>query len=58
MREETFWGVGANLEIPLRESIALGLAVEYNQNISNVDRDDYDNFKVVIGPQGRSQRWP
>ena len=53
MKEETYWGIGANLEIPLRESIALGLAVEYNQNISNVDRDDYDNFKVVIGPQGR-----
>ena len=53
MKEETYWGVGANLEIPLRESIALGVAVEYNQNISNVDRDDYDNFKVVIGPQGR-----
>ncbi|HET7715085.1 MAG TPA: hypothetical protein VFK86_05615 [Bauldia sp.] len=53
MREETFWGVGANLEIPWRDNIGLGLAVEYNQNISNVDRDDYENVKVVIGPQGR-----
>jgi hypothetical protein len=53
MREEVFWGVGANFEVPLRESIALGLAVEYNQNISNVDRDDYENWKFVIGPQGR-----
>lgn len=53
MREETFWGVGANFEMPLRENIALGLAVEYNQNLSNVDRDDYENWKFVIGPQGR-----
>jgi hypothetical protein len=53
MKEETYWGVGANLEIPWRDNIGLGLAVEYNQNISNLDRDDYRNFKVVIGPQGR-----
>jgi hypothetical protein len=53
MREEVFWGVGANFEVPLRESIALGLAIEYNQNVSNVDRDDYENWKFVIGPQGR-----
>jgi hypothetical protein len=53
MREEVFWGVGANLEVPLRENIALGLAIEYNQNLSNVDRDDYENWKFVIGPQGR-----
>jgi hypothetical protein len=53
MREETFWGVGANFEMPLREDIALGVAIEYNQNISNVDRDDYENWKFVIGPQGR-----
>ena len=53
MREEVFWGIGANFEMPLRENIALGLAIEYNQNQSNVDRDDYQNFKVVIGPQGR-----
>jgi hypothetical protein len=53
MRVETFWGVGANLEVPLRENIALGVAIEYNQNISNVDRDDYENWKFVIGPQGR-----
>ena len=53
MREEVFWGVGANFEVPLRENIALGLAIEYNQNQSNVDRDDYENLKFVIGPQGR-----
>jgi len=53
MKEEVFWGIGANLEMPLRENIALGLSVEYNQNQSNVDRDDYQNLKVVIGPQGR-----
>jgi hypothetical protein len=53
MREEVFWGIGANVEVPLRDNIALGLAVEYNQNISNVDRDDYENWKFVIGPQGR-----
>jgi hypothetical protein len=53
MKEEVFWGIGANLEVPLRENIALGLGVEYNRNQSNVDRDDYENFKVVIGPQGR-----
>ena len=53
MREEVFWGVGANFEVPLRENVALGVAVEYNQNISNVDRDDYENWKFVIGPQGR-----
>lgn len=53
MKEEVFWGVGANLEVPLRDNIALGLAIEYNRNQSNVDRDDYENLKVVIGPQGR-----
>ncbi|MCB1502336.1 MAG: hypothetical protein KDK07_21575 [Bauldia sp.] len=53
IREETFWGIGANLEVPLRNSIALGLGIEYNRNEANLDRDDYDNFKVVIGPQGR-----
>lgn len=53
MREEVFWGVGANLEVPLRENVALGLAIEYNRNQSNVDRDDYENWKFVIGPQGR-----
>jgi tetratricopeptide (TPR) repeat protein len=53
IREETFWGVGANVEIPLRNDIALGLGIEYNRNEANLDRDDYDNFKVVIGPQGR-----
>ena len=53
MKEEVFWGVGANFEVPLRDNIALGLAIEYNRNQSNVDRDDYENLKVVIGPQGR-----
>lgn len=53
IREETFWGIGANLEVPLKNSIALGLGIEYNRNEANLDRDDYDNFKVVIGPQGR-----
>lgn len=53
MKEEVFWGIGANLEVPLRDNIALGLAIEYNRNQSNVDRDDYENLKVVIGPQGR-----
>jgi len=53
MREELFWGVGANLEVPLREGLALGLGIEYNRNQSNLDRDDYENLKIVIGPQGR-----
>ncbi len=53
MREELFWGVGANLEMPLREGIALGVGIEYNRNQSNLDRDDYENLKIVIGPQGR-----
>lgn len=53
MKEEVLWGVGANLEMPLRDGLALGLGIEYNRNQSNVDRDDYENFKVVFGPQGR-----
>ena len=53
IREETFWGIGANLEVPLRDNMALGVGIEYNRNEANLDRDDYDNFKVVIGPQGR-----
>ena len=53
MKEEVFWGIGANLEMPLREGLALGLGIEYNRNLSNVDRDDYENLKIVIGPQGR-----
>ena len=53
MREELFWGVGANVEVPLREGIALGVGIEYNRNQSNLDRDDYENLKIVIGPQGR-----
>ena len=52
-RNDKLWIVGANLEIPLREKIALGLAIEYSKNISNLDRDDYEDLKVVIGPQGR-----
>jgi hypothetical protein len=53
IREDFQWVVGANLEVPLREHIALGLAVEYAKNRSNLDRDDYENLKVVIGPEGR-----
>jgi tetratricopeptide (TPR) repeat protein len=53
MKEELFWGIGANVEVPLKDGLALGLGVEYNQNLSNLDRDDYENFKIVIGPQGR-----
>ncbi|MBN9022002.1 MAG: hypothetical protein J0H08_07895 [Rhizobiales bacterium] len=53
MREELFWGIGANLEVPLKDSIALGVGIEYNRNQSNLDRDDYENLKIVIGPQGR-----
>ncbi|MCB1487645.1 MAG: DUF560 domain-containing protein [Bauldia sp.] len=52
-RHDDLWVVGANLEVPLREQIALGLAIEYSKNISNLDRDDYEDLKVVIGPQGR-----
>src|SRR5690606_29219229 len=37
MREELFWGVGANLEVPLREGLALGVGIEYNRNQSNLD---------------------
>ena len=29
------------------------LPIEYNQNISNVDRDDYDNFEVRHWPAGQ-----
>ncbi len=53
MKEELFWGLGANLEMPLRDGLALGLGIEYNRNHANLDRDDYENFKIVIGPQGR-----
>lgn len=53
MREELFWGIGANLEVPINENVALGLGIEYNRNQANLDRDDYENLKVVIGPQGR-----
>ena len=53
MKEELFWGVGANLEMPLRDGLALGLGIEYNRNQANLDRDDYENFKIVFGPQGR-----
>jgi hypothetical protein len=53
IRHDLQWVVGANLEVPVREHIALGLAVEYTKNRSNLDRDDYENLKVVVGPQGR-----
>ena len=53
VRRDFQWVVGANLEIPLREQIALGLNIEYVRNRSNLDRDDYEDLKVVIGPEGR-----
>ncbi len=52
-RQDDLWTVGANLEIPIREKIAFGVAVEYSKNISNLDRDDYENVSVIFGPQGR-----
>jgi tetratricopeptide (TPR) repeat protein len=52
-RRDELWSVGANLEIPLRDSFALGLSIEYSKNVSNLDRDDYENLTVVFGPQGR-----
>ncbi|MEQ9689548.1 MAG: tetratricopeptide repeat protein [Bauldia litoralis] len=52
-RRDNLWSVGANLEIPLRENIAFGVAVEYSKNVSNLDRDDYENLSVIFGPQGR-----
>jgi hypothetical protein len=39
--------------VPINENVALGLGIEYNRNQANLDRDDYENLKVVIGPQGR-----
>ena len=53
IRKDTLWTVGANLEIPLRDRFAIGLALEYSKNASNLDRDDYENLLVMIGPQGR-----
>ncbi len=53
IRKDTLWAVGANLEIPLRDRFAIGLAIEYSKNASNLDRDDYENLLVMIGPQGR-----
>jgi hypothetical protein len=52
-RQDTLWTVGANFEIPLRDRFAIGLAVEYSKNVSNLDRDDYQNLLVMIGPQGK-----
>jgi hypothetical protein len=53
MKEEVFWGIGANIEMPLKDGLSMGLGIEYNRNLSNLDRDDYENLKIVIGPQGR-----
>lgn len=52
-RRDRQWSVGANLEIPFNESVALGVAVEYTNNWSNLDRNKYENLRVVVGPQGR-----
>jgi hypothetical protein len=53
VRQDTQWSIGANLEIPWQDRFALGLAIEYTRNRSNLDRDDYQNFRVVFGPQAR-----
>ncbi|WP_421726156.1 surface lipoprotein assembly modifier [Bauldia sp.] len=52
-RKDRQWSVGGDLEIPVRENVALGVAVEYTKNKSNLDRDKYEDWTVVVGPQGR-----
>ena len=52
-RRDEMWSVGANLEVPLRNGVAMGVSVEYTKNHSNLDRDKYEDFTVIIGPQGR-----
>ncbi|MCP4382905.1 MAG: DUF560 domain-containing protein [Hyphomicrobiales bacterium] len=53
IRKDRQWAVGADLEVPLYKEVALGVAVEYIKNDSNLDRDKYDTWVVAVGPQGR-----
>ena len=53
IRQDFQWRVGLDLTMPIRDRTTLGMSIEYTQNQSNLARDDYDNLKIVIGPQGR-----
>jgi hypothetical protein len=53
IRRDFQWRVGLDLTMPVRDKTTLGMSIEYTKNQSNLDRDEYDNLKIVIGPQGR-----
>lgn len=53
VRSDFQWNIGANIEIPIREQVALGLQIQYFENDSNLDRFNYRNLQTLIGPVGR-----
>jgi tetratricopeptide (TPR) repeat protein len=47
------WGVGAGLDIPLKDQFGLGVAVQYRASISNIPGNTVRDLAVTLGPAVR-----